>query len=525
MDAVLRAAMLAVSMVLLAAWFGKALAMKDSLLGAVSEREDRKTAERQDGQVEDALRQRLAGELMKLLQWSLPAGRLAGEWDAGFTGDAKDGRSAESAGDAGNERAAGSAGDAGGKKSAGEKLAGAAVRLLTSESPLLSFLSCETGSPAEIATVDPDPSYAGYLSRQQRMGEAWYLMMYGDENSLTGQPDGSGNGPDGLGETSDSGAVSGSGETLGTAGNGPGAFAADGNGSGSGTDRGGVPGQLAQQEPALRRMTGLTPAYHRRDGLSITGTAYVLEQLLDYDFLMQNFYSVHASTTAGRDEMNAETLLAKDLSISRDGSRPQILIYHTHSQEEFSDYSPENPEATVVGIGNYLTELLEKKGYNVIHDTTAYDIQSGELDRNHAYNYALDGITAILQRYPSIEVVLDVHRDGVRDGVRLVTEVGGKPTAQIMFFNGMSQTPDGPIEYLPNPCKEDNLAFSLQMQLDAAAYYPGFTRKIYLKGLRYNLHVRPRSALIEVGAQTNTYEEALNAMEPLAELLDMELGG
>ena len=272
-------------------------------------------------------------------------------------------------------------------------------------------------------------------------------------------------------------------------------------------------------------MTGLTPAYHRRDGLSITGTAYVLEQLLDYDFLMQNFYSVHASTTAGRDEMNAETLLAKDLSISRDSSRPQILIYHTHSQEEFSDYSPENPEATVVGIGNYLTELLEKKGYNVIHDTTAYDIQSGELDRNHAYNYALDGITAILQRYPSVEVVLDVHRDGVRDGVRLVTEVGGKPTAQIMFFNGMSQTPDGPIEYLPNPCKEDNLAFSLQMQLDAAAYYPGFTRKIYLKGLRYNLHVRPRSALIEVGAQTNTYEEALNAMEPLAELLDMELGG
>ena len=104
-----------------------------------------------------------------------------------------------------------------------------------------------------------------------------------------------------------------------------------------------------------------------------------------------------------------------------------------------------------------------------------------------------------------------------------MTDVDGKPTAQIMFFNGMSQTPEGPIEYLQNPYREQNLAFSFQMQLNAQAYYPGFTRKIYLKGLRYNLHLRPRSALVEVGAQTNTYEEARNAMEPLSELLDMVL--
>ena len=63
------------------------------------------------------------------------------------------------------------------------------------------------------------------------------------------------------------------------------------------------------------------------------------------------------------------------------------------------------------------------------------------------------------------------------------------------------------------------------MQLKAQEYFPGYTRKIYLKGLRYNLHFRPRSALVEVGAQTNTYEEALNAMEPLAQLLDMVLQG
>ena len=146
-------------------------------------------------------------------------------------------------------------------------------------------------------------------------------------------------------------------------------------------------------------------------------------------------------------------------------------------------------------------------------------------DSSKAYNYALDGITNILQQNPSIEVVLDIHRDGVGENLHLVTQVDGKDTAQIMFFNGLSQTPEGPIEYLQNPNREDNLAFSLQMQLDAAAYYPGFTRKIYLKGLRYNEHLRPKSSLIEVGAQTNTYQEALNAMEPLSELLDMVLSG
>ena len=87
----------------------------------------------------------------------------------------------------------------------------------------------------------------------------------------------------------------------------------------------------------------------------------------------------------------------------------------------------------------------------------------------------------------------------------------------------MVSTPEGEIAYLPNPHLQENLAFCFQMQL-ACGRYPGFARKIYLKGLRYNLHVRPRSALIEVGAQTNTYEEALNAMEPLAELLDTVLG-
>ena len=149
----------------------------------------------------------------------------------------------------------------------------------------------------------------------------------------------------------------------------------------------------------------------------------------------------------------------------------------------------------------------------------------GKLDRSRAYTYALEGINEILARYPSIQVVLDIHRDGVGEDVYLKTEIGGQPSARIMFFNGLSQTPEGPISYLANPFREDNLAFSLKLQLKAEEYYPGFTRKIYLKGLRYNQHLRARSALVEVGAQTNTFEDACNAMMPLAELLDMVLQG
>ena len=259
-----------------------------------------------------------------------------------------------------------------------------------------------------------------------------------------------------------------------------------------------------------------------RENLPEGSKTYRLEQLADYDFLMKNFYNVHTSTTAGRDLMDAEGLLSRDLSLKKEEPGPQILIYHTHSQEAFAD---SGPGETVVGVGSRLAELLTQMGYEVYHDEAVYDLVEGKLDRSKAYTYAGEALEQILAEHPSIQVVLDIHRDGVAENLHLASEVNGKSTAQIMFFNGLSQTPEGPVEYLENPYREDNLAFSLQMQLKAQEYFPGYTRKIYLKGLRYNLHFRPRSALVEVGAQTNTYEEALNAMEPLAQLLDMVLQG
>lgn len=107
---------------------------------------------------------------------------------------------------------------------------------------------------------------------------------------------------------------------------------------------------------------------------------------------------------------------------------------------------------------------------------------------------------------------------------RLAATIDGKPMAQIMFFNGLCRTAArGPINSLPNEYLADNLAFSFQLQLMANEYYPGLARRIYLKGYRYNMHLCPKSLLVEVGAQTNTKEEAYNAMEPLADILDKVL--
>ena len=247
---------------------------------------------------------------------------------------------------------------------------------------------------------------------------------------------------------------------------------------------------------------------------------YPMQQLMDYDFLMKHFYNVHTSTTADRELMNAKNLLSKDLTLEKEDA-PQILIYHTHSQES---YKNSKKDENVVAVGQKLTDLLTEKGWNVYHDTTVYDLAVGKLDRSRAYTYALEGINEILARYPSIQVVLDIHRDGVGEDVYLKTEIGGQPSARIMFFNGLSRTrKNGEIAYLNNPYREDNLATSFQMQLMAARYYPGFTRHIYLKSYRYNLDLAPKAMLIEAGAQTNTVEEMRNAMELLAELLHQVL--
>lgn len=245
------------------------------------------------------------------------------------------------------------------------------------------------------------------------------------------------------------------------------------------------------------------------------------EKLNDFDYLIQNFYQVDNTTTIDGSLLNAEELLAKDLTLTTPSTEPQILIYHTHSQEFFADSNPNDVMTGVFGIGEYLTQLLtEKYGFCVLHHMGQYDVG----DRDHAYANAENEIARILEENPSIEVVIDLHRDAVDK--HMVRNVNGVDMAPIMFFNGLSRTKAlGDIAYLDNPNLSGNLAFSLQMQVAAAEYYPNLTRPIYLKGYRYNMHFREKTLLVEMGSYTNTQEEARNAMVPLADLLDKVLHG
>ena len=251
------------------------------------------------------------------------------------------------------------------------------------------------------------------------------------------------------------------------------------------------------------------------------------ETLADYDYLMNHFFIVDSATETTAEQINAASFLAEDLTLPKEMGLPQILIYHSHSQEAFCDSREGKVEDTIVGVGDYLTKLLsETYGYQVMHVTEKFDLAGGELDRSKAYDYARAWLEPVLKENPSIQVVIDLHRDGVPDDRRLVTEINGKETAQLLFYNGLSHTINsGDLSYLPNPYIQDNLAFSFQLEYQAALYYPELYRGIYLAGLRYNLHLRPRALLLEAGAQTNTVQEVKNAMEPFADILDRVLQG
>lgn len=236
--------------------------------------------------------------------------------------------------------------------------------------------------------------------------------------------------------------------------------------------------------------------------------------------MLSNYYTVDSTTMIGAEQLNVDELLAKNMHIDKSGDGPKVLIFHTHSQEAFVDSTAGDANTSIVGVGAYLGELLNAKGIKTIHHDGVYDLIDGKLDRSKAYEFSEEGVRNILQEHPSIEVVIDLHRDGVGNDTHLVMDAGGKQAAKIMFFNGLSRTKaNGDISYLPNPYIQDNLSFSLQMQLAAEGMYPGFTRRIYLKGYRYSLHMMPKSLLIEAGAQTNTVAEMRNAMEMLANVL------
>lgn len=271
-------------------------------------------------------------------------------------------------------------------------------------------------------------------------------------------------------------------------------------------------GEENQEQMQVREFeTAAYPAY-----------TYDWSEKWDYESIVSNFYAVDNSTMLKEEYADLNKLLYQDLSVNKQSEGPQILIYHTHSREGFADSVPGDPSTTIIGAGDKLAELLQDKyGFKVLHHTQEYDSE-----RDDAYNKSLPAIARILEENPTIEVVIDLHRDAVAGDRKLVMDLQGRPTARFMFFNGLSYgRKSGDITYLENPYIQDNLAFSFQAQVAANEYYPGIARKVYLKAYRFNMHLKPKSMLIELGAQNNTVEEIMNACDPLAHILSIVLDG
>ena len=258
-------------------------------------------------------------------------------------------------------------------------------------------------------------------------------------------------------------------------------------------------------EPAVRKQQEILP-----------------ENYKTVEELVKAFYTVDPTTSVDETILNAENLNSYNCAVDKEAKGPQILLYHTHSQEAFANSEPGKEEDTILGAGDTLAALLEEYGFEVYHHKGKYDVES----RDYAYSNSLPEIEKILKDNPQIQVVIDLHRDAVAEETKLVTDIQGHPVAKVMFFNGLGRTKDkGEISYLKNPYLRENLAFSFQMKVTCDEYYPGFARNIYLRAYRYNMHLCPKTLLIELGAQTNTKEEIQDALKPLAHVLSMVLSG
>lgn len=287
--------------------------------------------------------------------------------------------------------------------------------------------------------------------------------------------------------------------------------------------------QVSQQEEVF---TGIPQDHHVtiQQPMEILSTS-ALEQSYRTEFI-QNYKKTVSLYNYDSDSMHpspefidGNAFMAEDLSLTPEEltEDPVILIFHTHAHEGYIG----KEQFGILDVGDYLEQVLEEEyGISVLHHKAVYD----EGGVNGAYTRMGEDISQVLAEHPSIKVAIDMHRDGVGETTRLVSNVNGKEVAKIMLVTGVSRTFDDegnltPIEYLPNENLESVLALGFQMKMAADTVYPGFMRQLYLSSWRYSTYMLPRSMLLEVGAQTNTLEEAKAAMEPFAQLLVSILKG
>ena len=210
---------------------------------------------------------------------------------------------------------------------------------------------------------------------------------------------------------------------------------------------------------------------------------------------------------------NIKALLKQgtDLSIP-DKSKPTILIYHSHTTEAYSlldvgyyidsDSRSRDSSRNMVRVGDDLTSYLQKAGFNVIHDRTIHDT-----DYNSSYDSSRAAIEKYLEKYPSIEITIDVHRDDItfedKTKIKPTKKINGKKAARMMIIAGCQYNR---VKNFPD--WETNLRFDLQIQSKMAKEYPGLMRPILFSERKYNMFETPYSFLIEIGTDANTLDEA-----------------
>ncbi len=227
-------------------------------------------------------------------------------------------------------------------------------------------------------------------------------------------------------------------------------------------------------------------------------------------FDLEEYGQVNNKTSVPNEKLIEESKYLPDFKIT-DTDEPQVLIYHTHTTESFEpyvrgfydpnfNYRTTDDTKNMVMVGNAIQKELEDEGIGVIHATDVHDYPS----YNGSYARSRETITAILEEYPSIKVVLDIHRDAISGNgyaYQPYAEINGKEAAQIMIISGCD---DGTMG-MPNCMKNFRFASSLQQQLEGD--WQGLTRPILFDYRKYNQDLTTGSLLIEVGSHGNTLEQ------------------
>ena len=251
-------------------------------------------------------------------------------------------------------------------------------------------------------------------------------------------------------------------------------------------------------------------------------------KILNYDYSKHNataeYDGIYIRNTTKSHPVDIGKMLNKKVYASISQDSPAVLIYHTHSSESYELLEREyyaisrssrslNPEQNVIRVGRAIKSTLEKTGFMVIHDETVYDESV-----NGAYERSRNRITEILKENPSIQIVLDIHRDAIymKDETRIktVTEINGRKAAQIMITTGCE---DGNVTDFPN--WEKNLTFALNLQKALIDDNPTLMRPLLFTGRKYNMDLMPCALHIEIGTDANTLEEAVYSAELFSQSL------